>query len=197
MNKIIDSFTNFINTHYKLIVAIIVSIFILLIFISVKDINLNLPKKSTKLAQSVTVETFNSINDEPISTNNSKPILNANEIIPMDGITNFCNKHSQSPKDLEQACNGLSHATCKNIECCALIGTEVKDKDKDKEKANKYDVNVDDDIDEYNIDNTDYQPTSKCIAANKNGPIYKSDTNGKLITMDHYYYQGTKYNVKQ
>jgi hypothetical protein len=177
MNEIIDSFINFINSNYKFIVAIIVSIFVLLIFISVKDINLNLPKKATKLAQSVTVETFNPMN-QIILNNDTQPIpvSNVDDIITTDGTTNFCNKYSHSPKDLEQACNGLSHTTCKNMACCALIGNDKSDADADAE----------------------YKPNSrKCIAANKNGPIYKSDTNGKLVTMDHYYYEGTKYNIKQ
>lgn len=201
MNEIIDSFINFINSNYKFIVAIIVSIFVLLIFISVKDINLNLPKKATKLAQSVTVETFNPMN-EIILNNDSQPIpvSNVDEIITTDGTTNFCNKYSKSPKDLEQACNGLSHVTCKNIECCALIGNDKLDADAntDAELNKEMEVYSELDADPELDAETEYKPNSrKCIAANKNGPIYKSDPNGKLITMDHYYYQGTKYNVKQ
>ena len=30
----------------------------------------------------------------------------------------------------------------------------------------------------------------KCVAGDKDGPIYKTDKNGKLITMDSYYYLG-------
>jgi hypothetical protein len=175
MNEIITSFIDFMNTNYKFIIAMILSIFGLLVFISVKDINLNVPKKQSKLAQSVTVETFDSLNVDNITQSEAKGQSEAdvndkalmNNIIPVDGISNFCSKYSESPKDLEGACNGLAEATCKNISCCALIGNSTEN---DK---------------------------SKCTAANKNGPIYKSDANGKLISMDHYYYEGTKYSVKQ
>jgi hypothetical protein len=175
MNEIITSFIDFMNTNYKFIIAMILSIFGLLVFISVKDINLNVPKKQSKLAQSVTVETFDSLNVDNITQSETKGQTEAdindntlvNNIIPVDGISNFCSKYSESPKDLEDACNGLAEATCKNISCCALIGNSTEN---DK---------------------------SKCTAANKSGPIYKSDVNGKLISMDHYYYEGTKYTVKQ
>jgi hypothetical protein len=33
----------------------------------------------------------------------------------------------------------------------------------------------------------------KCVAGDSNGPTYKTDKNGKLITIDSYYYMGTKY----
>jgi hypothetical protein len=178
MNEIITSFIDFMNTNYKFIIAMILSIFGLLVFISVKDINLNVPKKQPKLAQSVTVETFDSLNVDNITQSEGqgegegeKADVNdnalINDIIPVDGISNFCSKYSESPKELEDACNGLAEATCKNISCCALIGNSAEN---DK---------------------------SKCSAANKSGPIYKSDATGKLISMDHYYYEGTKYNLKQ
>jgi hypothetical protein len=168
MNEIIANFIDFIETNYKFIIAMILSIFVILVFISVKDINLNVPKKQPKLAQSVTVETFEPLNVDNITQSKAK--ADADDIvntIPMDGMSNFCSKYSESPKELEQACNGLAEATCKNISCCALIG------------------------------NSSENAKGKCSAANKNGPIYKSDTNGNLITMDHYYYEGTKYTVKQ
>lgn len=182
MNEIITNFIDFMNTNYKFIIAMILSIFGLLVFISVKDINLNVPKKQPKLAQSVTVETFDTLNVDNITQSegereeereregkeldvNDNALIN--DIIPVDGISNFCSKYSESPKELEDACNGLAEATCKNISCCALIGNSAEN------------------------------GKSKCSAANKSGPIYKSDANGKLISMDHYYYEGTKYNLKQ
>ena len=33
-------------------------------------------------------------------------------------------------------------------------------------------------------------PNNKCVAANKNGPLYKTDTNGKPLDVDYYYYKG-------
>lgn len=194
MNEFIKSFIDFIYANYKFIIAVILSVLGLLIFINVKEINLNLPKPSTKLVQSVTVETFTSSSnnnnidqniDQGLSKYGEQPVLgslyqsnqnipetNADDIefMPIDGISNFCTKYSQSPKDQQTACNGLSHATCQNIACCALIGIEG---------SNETGGN------------------STCVAADKNGPIFKKDINGQLISMDHYYYEGNKYNIKQ
>jgi hypothetical protein len=102
MNEIITSFIDFMNTNYKFIIAMILSIFGLLVFISVKDINLNVPKKQSKLAQSVTVETFDSLNVDNITQSEAKGQSEAdvndkalmNNIIPVDGISNFCSIYS-------------------------------------------------------------------------------------------------------
>ena len=186
-----SDFTDFIYENYKIIIAIILSIFGLLVFISIKGINLNAPKPDTKLVQTVTVETFASNTDNIVDTSiegglseySQQPALGSlyqsnqsisntgtdyTQIMPIDGMSNFCNKYAQSPKDLQQACTGLSSKSCQNISCCALIGL-----------------------------GEDNDSTNTCVAANSNGPIFKKDNNDELIAMDHYYYEGTKYNVKQ
>ena len=53
-----SDFYNFISENYIIIIAISLSIFGLLVFISVYNINLESPRFNTKLAQVVTVETF-------------------------------------------------------------------------------------------------------------------------------------------
>jgi hypothetical protein len=53
-----SDFYNFISENYIIIIAISLSIFGLLVFISVYNINLESPTVNTKLAQVVTVETF-------------------------------------------------------------------------------------------------------------------------------------------
>jgi hypothetical protein len=50
---------NFIYENYKFIIALVLTFIGLLVFISVYNINLETPKSNTKLAQVVTVETFN------------------------------------------------------------------------------------------------------------------------------------------
>ena len=187
-----SDFTDFIYENYKIIIAIVLSIFGLLVFISIKGINLNAPKPDTKLIQTVTVETFANTDrmvDNMVDTSiegglskyGQQPALGSlyqsnqsisntgtdyTQIMPIDGMSNFCNKYAQSPKDLQQACNGLSNKSCQNMSCCALIG----------------------------LDN---DSTNTCVAANSNGPIFKKDKNDELIAMDHYYYEGTKYNVSK
>lgn len=53
-----SDFYNFISENYKTIIAISLIIFGLLVFISVYNINLESPTVNTKLAQVITVETF-------------------------------------------------------------------------------------------------------------------------------------------
>lgn len=36
---------------------------------------------------------------------------------------------------------------------------------------------------------------NKCVAGDSNGPTYKTDKDGKLITLDSYYYMGSKYSA--
>lgn len=163
---------DFFNENYKFIIAIVLSIIGLLVFISVYNINLETPKVDTKLAQVVTVETFepnfvdDSINSgsakfKKISNKGTGDGIDYTQLILTDGASNFCDKYSQSPDKLKAACNNISLKTCKNLPCCALLSTDT------------------------------------CVAANKYGPMTRTDADGKLIAMDHYYYLGTKYTVSQ
>jgi hypothetical protein len=183
-----SDFLDFIYENYKFIIAIALSIIGLLVFISIKDIKFNEPKLNTNLVQTVTIESFDTntkpnIVDDSLKSGlvdyNQQPALGSlyksgtdtgvdyTQIIPLDGQSNFCQKYSSSPKDLQQACKNISNSTCQNLPCCALIGS-----------------GEDDTLD-------------TCVAANKNGISFKTDPSGNLISMDHYYYQGEKYNVSQ
>ena len=179
-----SDFVDFIYENYKFIIAIALSIIGLLVFISVKGIKFNEPKLNTNLVQTVTIESFdNNIVDDSLKSGlvdyNQQPALGSlyksgtdtgvdyTQIIPLDGQSNFCQKYKNSPKELQQACKNISNSTCQNLPCCALIGS-----------------GEDDTLD-------------TCVAANQNGIIFKTDPNGTLISMDHYYYQGEKYNVSQ
>ena len=179
-----SDFVDFIYENYKFIIAIALSILGLLVFISVKGIKFNEPKLNTNLVQTVTIESFdNNIVDDSLKSGlvdyNQQPALGSlyksgtdtgvdyTQIIPLDGQSNFCQKYKNSPKELQQACKNISNSTCQNLPCCALIGS-----------------GEDDTLD-------------TCVAANQNGIIFKTDPNGTLISMDHYYYQGEKYNVSQ
>jgi hypothetical protein len=181
-----SDFVDFIYENYKFIIAIALSIIGLLVFISIKDIKFNEPKLNTNLVQTVTIESFdNNIIDNSVKSGltefKKQPALGSlyqsgtdtgvdyTQVIHLDGESNFCQKYKNSPKELQQACKNISDSTCKNLSCCALIGSGL---------------NEDDTLD-------------TCVAANQNGIIFKTDPNGTLISMDHYYYQGDKYNVSQ
>jgi len=164
-----SNFIEFISQNYMMIVLTVLSILGLLVYISIYNINLDTPKSKTQLAQSVTVETFESSIDESIKTGLSefnKQNNDEEEPIITDGVDNFCEKYSSSPEKLKTACNNISEATCQNLDCCALISGSG---------------------------------TNTCVAANKYGPMVRtlSDENGEMVTMDYYYYQGTKYTVSK
>ena len=161
--------SDFISQNYIMIVLTVLSILGLLVYISIYNINLDPPKTNTKLAQSVTVETFEQNIDESIKSGLSefnKQNNDEEEPIITDGVSNFCDKYSSSPEKLKTACNNISEATCQNLDCCALISGSG---------------------------------TNTCVAANKYGPMVRtlSDENGSMVTMDYYYYQGTKYTVSK
>ena len=167
MSDIVD----FISGNYIMIVLTVLSILGLLVYISIYNINLDPPKSNTKLAQSVTVETFEpNIVDAGIKSGlaefNGINESDVEEEPIKDGVGNFCDKYSASPEQLKTACNNISEATCQNLSCCALISGSG---------------------------------TDTCVAANKYGPMVRTlaDENGAMITMDHYYYQGTKYTVSK
>lgn len=167
-----SEFVDFISENYMMIVLTVLSILGLLVYISIYNINLDPPKSNTKLAQSVTVETFEpNIVDAGIKSGLAEfNGINDNDVeeepIVTDGSSNFCDKYSASPEQLKTACNNISEATCQNLACCALISGSG---------------------------------TDTCVAANKYGPMVRtmSDENGTMVTMDHYYYQGTKYTVSK
>jgi len=166
-----SDFIDFISQNYMMIVLTVLSILGLLVYISIYNINLDPPKPNTKLAQSVTVETFEpNIVDAGIKSGLSEfNGTNDNDVEEepiKDGVSNFCDKYSSSPEQLKTACNNISEATCQNLDCCALISGSG---------------------------------TNTCVAANKYGPMVRtlSDENGTMVTMDYYYYQGTKYTTSK
>ena len=171
-----SNFIDFISENYMMIVLTVLSILGLLVYISVYNINLDPPKSKTQLAQSVTVETFEQNIDESIKgglaefnkQNNDGSYESEEAPIITDGVSNFCEKYSGSPEQLKSACNNISEATCQNLDCCALISDSGSG-------------------------------TTTCVAANKYGPMVRTlaDENGEMFTMDHYYYQGTKYTVSK
>ena len=63
-----SDFIDFISQNYIMIVLTVLSILGLLVYISIYNINLDPPKTNTKLAQSVTVETFEQNIDESIKS---------------------------------------------------------------------------------------------------------------------------------
>jgi len=139
---------DFFKQNYLNIFIVVFLVFGLLVVISIKDINLNVPKPPTKLVQEVTVETFteHSLNDS------SENI----EQLKLQPSESFCQSYLGNSAALEPACNQLTETNCAQTNCCVYTN-------------------------------------GKCVAGDINGPTYKTDTNGKMITMDTYYYLGKKH----
>lgn len=133
----------FIKENIKEIGIISIFVLFLLVLINITGVDLNEPKPESKLVQQVTVETFETPNEE--IPNVETPIVSSSEI--------FCESYLGKSSDLEKGCNELTESNCGQVKCC-VYGND------------------------------------KCVAGNINGPIYKTDNDGKLITMDYYYYLG-------
>lgn len=134
MSEIID----FIKENIKEIGIVSIFVVFLLVAINATGVDLNVPKPESTLVQQVTVETFETNNEEI-------PIVSSSEI--------FCESYLGNSIDLEKGCNELTESKCGQVKCCVY-------------------------------------GNNKCVAGNMSGPTYKTDKDGKLITMDYYYYLG-------
>ena len=169
-----SNFIDFISENYMMIVLTVLSILGLLVYISVYNINLDPPKSNTQLAQSVTVETFEQKIDESIKS----------------GLSEFNKQNNDGSYESEEEpiiTDGVSNF------CEKYSGSPEKLK------------NACNNISEATCQNLaccaliSGSETNTCVAANKYGPMVRtmSDENGTMVTMDHYYYQGTKYTVSK
>ena len=134
----------FIKENSKEIIIIVVVVLFLLVVMNIKGIDLNEPKKDTKIVQQVTVETF----DIQETEQNIQNQLSSSS-------QNFCESYLGDSTKLEESCNQLTKTHCGEVKCC-VYGND------------------------------------KCVAGDSNGPTYKTDKDGKLITMDSYYYLGKR-----
>lgn len=103
---------------------------------------------------------------ETLDTMNGSSMEDSNENIErmkLNPVESFCESYLGNSQELETACNQLTEANCAQARCCGFI--------KNRENG----VN---------------EVKGQCVAGDLQGPTYKTDKNGKLITMDSYYYLG-------
>jgi hypothetical protein len=161
---------NFIKENYVSIAVIISVVFALLIIISIREWDLNPPKPESKLIQEVVVETFLNENNENI-----------------DDIKKNKEKSNISPeiaKEIKAMKLNPSDSFCESH-----LG-----KSAELEKS-CHQLTQDGCAQTTCCIWTQSANASKCRAGNVDGPIFKKDAKGNLISMDTYYYQGIKYNV--
>jgi hypothetical protein len=151
---------DFIKENSKMIIIIVVVVLLLLVVINIKGIDLNPPKPETKLVQEVTVETLDTMNGSSMEDSNENI-----ERMKLNPVESFCESYLGNSQELEAACNQLTETNCAQARCCGFI---------------KNGLNAVEGVNEL----------GKCVAGDLQGPTYKTDKDGKLITMDAYYYLG-------
>ena len=164
MNAIVNFLSENV-TYVAIIIAIIVS---LLVYISVNNIDLNKPTNK-KLTQTVTVETFGNreayVNRE---TNDINKLYQASTNTGSDATQDFALDGAKSFCENHRGKSGDLNASCK------LLTT-------DNCKSSSCCVLV------------QGQNGNTCMAGDVNGPTFKKDKDGNMISMDAYYFQGKNY----
>lgn len=96
------------NNILNIFIAVI-TIFALIIFIDVSNINLNPEKTNKKVVQVVNIEALTSIKDSPNTSINLNP------------VSDFCKSSSDS---LKESCSKLTKKNCNATTCCIMLNGE-------------------------------------------------------------------------
>ena len=164
-----NALLNFFNENATYVAIVIAVVFILLVYINFFDIDLNKPTNK-KLTQTVVVETFGNretyVNRE---TNDIDKLYQARTNTGSgDSTQDFALDGAKSFCENHRGKSGDLNASCK------LLTT-------DNCKSSSCCVLV------------QGQNGNTCMAGDVNGPTFKKDKDGNMISMDAYYFQGQKY----
>ena len=171
-----NEFVSFIKENYISIAVIVCIIFILLIIISIREWDLNPPKPGSKLVQQVVVETFQRQHQDPNEIDENE--IDENEM----GLLG--NKNNAIMKELQSLKLSPSDSFCQSyLGKSEELETSCNQLTEDGCQQTKCCVL------------TTSSGTNRCMAGDKNGPTFKKDKDGNLISMDAYYYQGIKREV--
>jgi hypothetical protein len=154
---------DFMKENSNMIILIVIVVLFLLVVINIKGIDLNPPKPETKLVQQVTVETLDTMDGS--SMQDSKENI---ERMKLNLGKSFCESYLGNSSELETACNELTEMNCAQTKCCVFRKSGKGEKGQGQGE----------------------KQTDQCVAGDLHGPTYKADKDGKLITMDSYYYLG-------
>jgi len=143
----------------------VISIFALIIFIDVSNINLNPDKSTKKVVQVVNIEALKNKKQKTKKTDTTEDTTEDTTTVPapqpnkpdtsinMSSVDDFCKSNSAS---LNESCAKLTKKNCNATSCCVVLNGE------------------------------------KCVAGNQDGPTFKTES-GEDITVDYYYYQNKCY----
>ena len=163
MNAIIS----FLNENYIYIITIIAIVLGLLVYISFNKIEMDITTDKN-LVKTVTVETF--VND------------GINDDIPDKNILFQSNTYTETdPEEKELDFNG-ANSFCENYRGqSGELNKACDNLTNDNCKSSSCCVLV------------QGSNGNKCMAGSANGPTYKKDVDGNLISIDSYYYKGKQY----
>lgn len=164
-----NALLNFFNENATYVAIVIAVVFILLVYINFFDIDLN-KTTNKKLTQTVVVETFGNreayVNRE---TNDINKLYQASTNTGSgDPTQDFALDGAKSFCENHRGKSGDLNASCK------LLTT-------DNCKSSSCCVLV------------QGQNGNTCMAGDVNGPTFKKDKDGNMISMDAYYFQGKNY----
>ena len=153
----------------------VISIFALIIFIDISNINLNPDKSNKKLVQVVNIEALknkkhkkkNKKNNSTEDTEDTEEEDTVKDTTPlpapkpnkpdtsinMSPVDDFCKSNSAS---LKESCGKLTKKNCNATSCCVMLNGK------------------------------------KCVAGNQDGPTFQTES-GQDIPIDYYYYQNKCY----
>ena len=163
-----NALLNFFNENATYVAIVIAVVFILLVYINFFDIDLNKPTNK-KLTQTVVVETFGNretyVNRE---TNDIDKLYQASTNTGSDATQDFALDGAKSFCENHRGKSGDLNASCKLLT-------------NDNCKSSSCCVLV------------QGQNGNTCMAGDVNGPTFKKDKDGNMISMDAYYFQGKNY----
>ena len=160
-----NALLNFFNENATYVAIVIAVVFILLVYINFFDIDLNKPTNK-KITQTVVVETFETYVNRETDDNNR--LYQASTNTGSDVTQDFTIDGAKSFCENHRGKSGDLNASCK------LLTT-------DNCKSSSCCVLV------------QGQNGNTCMAGDVNGPTFKKDKDGNMISMDAYYFQGQKY----
>jgi len=170
---------SFFKDNYIGIAVIVTIVFVLLIIISIREWDLNPPKPDTKLVQEVVVETFQNEKGKGKEMGMGQNEMGQNEMELLG------NKNTAELKELQTLKLSPSDSFCQShLGKSATLETSCGQLTEDACQQTSCCVLT-----------TLANNKSRCKAGDKNGPTFKKDKDGNLISMDAYYYQGIKRDV--
>jgi hypothetical protein len=174
--------TTFLQENYLNIAIVVVITLGLIIFFSIKGWNLNPPKQNEKLIQQVTMETMETMEKTQDAEAEAEAEAETNALLGKNNLEYASGNDLDTLKELTKM---------KMTQTTSFCEQSVGDSSSLEQSCNELTA------DNCNATScctaTFSNGASKCVAGGADGPTYKTDRNGKLITHEYYYFQNKCY----